>query len=275
MRASWTGRTSFAAGALTLLASFLFLTWPARTQDRATPEVDVALVLAVDISYSMDPDELELQRQGYVQALRSPAFHEAVRKGVHGRVAIAYLEWAGPQSQYLIAPWTIIDGPESSAELASTIDKAPTRRAYRTSISAALDKSVELFETGNIRALRNVIDISGDGPNNQGRIVTVSRDDALAKGITINGLPIQLKRPGYLDLDYLDEYYRDCVIGGPGAFLISIRDRSQFAEAIRTKMILEVAGQFPPRSLFDRAQAAGNPANCMVGERQWRQRMDN
>ncbi len=238
-------------------------------------QVDVSLVLAVDISYSMDPDELELQRQGYIQALKSPEFQEAVRKGVHGRVAIAYLEWAGPQSQYLIAPFMIIDGPETTAELASTIARAPLRRAYRTSISAAIDRSVELLEQSNIDALREVIDVSGDGPNNQGRVVTQARDDAVAKGISINGLPVMVKRPGYLDLDNLDDYYRACVIGGPGSFVIPIYDKAQFADAIRTKLVLEIAGQFPPRQLFDHAQQGSDQVNCTAGERQWRPRMDN
>lgn len=240
----------------------------------APPEVDVALVLAVDISYSMDPDELELQRQGYVQAMRSPEFEKAVKDGIHGRVALAYLEWAGPQSQHVIAPMTILEGAESIAEFAATVARAQTRRAYRTSISAAIDTSVRLLEDSGIAALRQVIDVSGDGPNNQGRPVTQARDDAVAKGISINGLPILLKRPSYLDIDDLDVYYRSCVIGGPGAFVITIRDRAQFAEAIRTKLIQEVAGRFPPRGVIDHAQARP-AANCLAGERQWQQRIDN
>lgn len=272
--ARWTPRTGIvAAMVIAGLLTVPLLPQALAARDSINgQEVDVALVLAVDISYSMDPDELELQRQGYIEALRSREFLDAVSKGLNGRVAIAYLEWAGPNSQYLIAPFTVVEGPESAAELTGIIDRAPIRRAYRTSISAALDASVKLIEESGLNALRKVIDMSGDGPNNQGRPVTEARDEALDKGISINGLPIVIKRPGYLDLDELDVYFKECVIGGPGAFAIPIRDRAQFADAIRTKLVMEIAGLTPPSDLIWRAQASGSPS-CTVGERQWQQRM--
>lgn len=252
-------------------------------------EVDVALVLAVDISYSMDPEELALQRQGYVEALRSREFQDALAKGMIGKVAIAYVEWAGSQTFRIIAPWTIVEGPESAAELSSRIAKADMQRAYRTSIASAIDRSVELLETSGIRALRRVIDISGDGPNNQGRWVTQARDDAVAKGITINGLPILIKRPGYMDIADLDEYYRECVIGGQNAFVVPIRSAEQFALAIRTKLVLEIASTPPPARVIDLTDAGADITavpvqsreqdrsniSCAVGERQWQDRMGN
>jgi hypothetical protein len=244
-------------------------------------EVDVALVLAVDISYSMDPDELTLQRQGYVEALRSPQFHEALRKGLTGKIALTYMEWAGSNTQHVLIPWTVIDGAEVAMEVASKIDNTRINRAYRTSIASAIDKAVELLDNSGVKPLRKVIDISGDGPNNQGRSVTTARDDAIAKGITINGLPILLKRPGYLDIDNLDIYYEDCVIGGPNSFMVTIREREQFATAIRSKLLMEVASIAP--GPFDGAKvqmAQANPqrqprVSCAVGERQWRDRNAN
>lgn len=272
-----------------LFAIALWLAPPERAQAQSgSTEVDVALVLAVDISYSMDPEELTLQRQGYVEALRSREFHEAVAKGMIGKVAIAYVEWAGSQTFRIIAPWTIVEGPESAAELSSRIAKADIQRAYRTSIASAIDRSVELIETSGLRPLRKVIDISGDGPNNQGRWVTHARDDAVAKGITINGLPILIKRPGYMDIAELDEYYRECVIGGPNSFVIPIRTIDQFAAAIRTKLVQEIASAPPPARMIDietdpdgrmvpvpaQAQERAN-VSCAVGERQWQDRMGN
>lgn len=275
---------------LALFAIALWMVPPeqARAQT-ASPEVDVALVLAVDISYSMDPEELALQRQGYVDALRSREFQEALAKGMIGKVAIAYVEWAGSQTFRVIAPWTIVEGPESAAELSSRIAKADMQRAYRTSIASAIDRSVELLETSGIRALRRVIDISGDGPNNQGRWVTHARDDAVAKGITINGLPILIKRPGYMDIAELDEYYRECVIGGQNAFVVPIRSAEQFALAIRTKLVLEIASTPPPAQMIDLTEAGSEAittpvqskeqdrpnVSCAVGERQWQDRMGN
>jgi hypothetical protein len=272
-------RRSCAALQATLLQAFVFplialLLAIAPTRADGPEEVDVALVLAVDISYSMDPDELAIQRKGYVDALRSQQFLEAVRRGAIGKVAITYFEWAGTGTHYVLAPWVIIDGPASANQLAGRLEEQPVRRAYRTSISSAIDMGVKLIEESGVKAMRKVIDVSGDGPNNQGRLVTQARDEAVQKGITINGLPLMLKRPGYLDLDDLDTYYKECVIGGQGAFVIPVRDSAQFANAIRTKLILEVAGLMPPQPLVHRTQARQGPS-CVIGERQWQNRMGN
>ena len=254
-----------------LLAALTIGSGPAR----AETEVDLALVIAVDVSYSMDVDEQTLQREGFIQAFRSALVHDSIRKGLTGRIAVAYMEWAGAWDQKVILPWTVLEGPESANAFAERLAEAPTRRAQRTSISGAIDFGVKLLAESGFAALRQVIDVSGDGPNNQGRPVTVARDEALARGITINGLPIMLKTPGYFDIPDLDLYFRDCVIGGQGAFMVPAREREQFREAVKTKIILEVAGRTPPEPLIQPAQALSGRANCFAGELQWRDRMGN
>ena len=164
--------------------------------------VDVELVIAVDISYSMDPEEQALQREGYIQALTSREFLQALRKGIHGKIAVTYFEWAGYTERRVVVPWRLIEGPESADAFVGEIAAAPIRRAARTSISGAIEFGADLFEGSGYRGIRRVIDISGDGANNHGQLVTVSRDDAVAKGITINGLPIVAKRLNYADHGY-------------------------------------------------------------------------
>jgi len=241
---------------------------------QAQTEVDLALVLAVDISYSMDPEEQALQREGFAQAFRSPMVHDAIRRGMLGRIAVTYMEWAGWTDQTVIIPWTILDNPEGLLAFADRIASTPLRRAQRTSLSGAIDFSAKLLATSNVEATRRVIDISGDGPNNQGRLVIPARDEAVAQGITINGLPIMLRKPGYLDVPDLDIYFQDCVIGGQGAFVVPVREREQFPNAIKTKILLEIAGLAPPEPLIRPVQARER-ANCLVGETQWRDRMGN
>ena len=263
----WRGLDRIVAGLLLLVA---LAAGPAQAQT----EVDLALVLAVDISYSMDPEEQALQREGFAEAFRSPLVHDAIRRGMLGKIAVVYMEWAGANDQQVIVPWTVLDDPESTLAFAHKIASTPLRRAQRTSLSGAIDFSVQLLERSGFEATRRVIDISGDGPNNQGRFVVPARDEAIAKGITINGLPLMLRRPGYLDIPELDVYFRDCVIGGHGAFMIPVREREQFPQAIKTKILLEVAGLVPREPLLRRIQAVP-PVNCLVGETQWRDRMGN
>jgi hypothetical protein len=223
-----------------LLALTIWLVQP--QPGHAATEVDLALVLAVDISGSMDPDEQKLQREGFVEAFRSPLVHKAIQDGMLGRVAVVYAEWAGSSVQHIVVPWTVIEAPEDALEFAERLAQIPVRRGPRTSVSGAIDFSVKLLTESNLEPVRQVIDISGDGVNNQGRSATAARDEALARGITINGLPLLLKRPsGSWDTADLDLYFRDCVIGGPGAFMIPVREQHQFAEAIRTKIIREIA----------------------------------
>lgn len=233
--------------ALALLCGFLLLPNEGRSAD-----VDVALVLAVDISNSMDPDEQALQREGYVAAFRSPLVHQVIRSGMLGRVAVSYVEWAASNNQRVVVPWTELEGAEDAISFAEQLARAPIGRAPRTSISGAIDFSVRLLQARPGNAIRQVIDISGDGANNQGRKVTDARDEAVAKGFTINGLPLLLKRrtASAFDVENLDEHYRDCVIGGSGSFMMPVYDRSQFAEAIKTKIIREIAGREPAARLI-------------------------
>lgn len=235
--------------------------------------VDVELVLAVDVSFSMDPDEQALQREGYIRALTSTEFLRALREGANGKIAVIYVEWAGANDQKIVMPWRLIEGPESADAVAGEISRAPYRRASRTSISGALNFSKTLFDASGYRGLRRVIDVSGDGANNAGPLVAATRDEIIAMGITINGLPIMLNRPnlGYMDVTELDVYYEDCVIGGAGAFVVPIREREKFIEATRTKLVLEVAGRVPEAKVIP-ASADKPRVSCTVGERMWQER---
>ena len=239
--------------------------------------VDVELILAVDVSYSMDLDELAIQREGYAQALSSREFLQALKNGVHGRIAVTYFEWATSSDQKIIIPWRLIDGPESADAVAAEIMKTPIRRASRTSISGAIYFAMPLFDENPYRGLRRVIDISGDGPNNNGPSpVTMARDEAVAKGITINGLPIMVKEPSYstMDIENLDLYYKDCVTGGRGSFVVTIKSRDEFKEAIRTKLLMEVAGRTPPAKIVPVADDANKEprVSCLIGEKIWQDR---
>lgn len=264
--------------ALVMALSAFLLARPAiaPAQTAGVTEVDVALVLAVDISFSMDLEELALQRAGYVEALRSPEVHKAIANGATGRIGLTFFEWAGVNIQHHLIPWTVIDSPAAAMAFADELEKQPTRRGQRTSVSGAIDFSVKQLDDSPFRALRRVMDISGDGPNNSGRPVTVARDEAVRKGISINGLPIALKRPGYLDISDLDMYYEDCVIGGHGAFVISITDKAQFTQTVKTKLIMEISdAPGAPARLFMHAQARTPRVSCTIGEEMWRNRMGN
>jgi len=170
---------------------------------------------------------------------------QALKASGNGRISITYFEWANVSDQKIILPWRLIDGPQTAGAVAAELARAPYRRSSRTSISGGLMFAQSLFESSPYRGIRSVIDVSGDGANNDGPLVTLIRDEVLAKGITINGLPIMLNRPNLMNVNVegLDLYYRDCVIGGPGAFVIPIKEREKVSEAIRNKLVLEVAGR--------------------------------
>jgi len=238
-----------------------------------SPAVDVELVLAVDVSYSMDLDELAVQREGYAQAIVSKEFLQALKSLPNGRISITYFEWAASNDQKIVIPWRLIDGPETADAVAQEILKTPIRRASRTSISGAIYFAMPLFEANPYRGVRRVIDISGDGPNNNGLPIIGARDEALAKGITINGLPIMVKEPplSTMDIENLDWYYEDCVIGGPGSFVVAIRDRDKFSDAIRTKLLLEVAGATPEGRVVPAAEREPR-VSCLIGEKIWQDR---
>jgi hypothetical protein len=264
-----------------VLAAALTLAYPGsvtpQTRQAAT-EVDLQLVLAVDISYSMDPEEQRLQRDGYLQAIVSPEVMDAIRRGLIGKIAVSYVEWAGAHEQQVVIGWRIIDGPETAHAFAEELRGKPYRRAFRTSISGAINASVSLLESSGLRSQRRVIDISGDGSNNNGMLVEPARDAALAKGIVINGLPIMLFRPNnrYADVENLDAYYQDCVVGGPGSFVIPIKTPEEFVPATRRKLILEVAGIAPlwTPDIPSVVPAQSQRSDCLIGERIWRERWE-
>lgn len=246
---------------------------------RAEDQVDVALILAVDVSLSMSPMELEIQRRGYSEALTHDTVLQAIKDGVNGRIAVTYVEWAGDAMQKVVVPWTVIASPEDATAFVEKMSARPPASARRTSISGALSFAGDLFAESNVRAMKRVVDISGDGPNNQGAPVVQMRDKLVAQGITINGLPL-MTSGGYssgFDMADLDVYYTDCVIGGPGAFVVPVNDWSQFPDAIRRKLVLELAGPMPVmRAAFDgirpsalTVQVEGQGYDCLVGEKMW------
>ena len=260
-----------------MAASFLALgllpDTPAAAGGAGKLAVDVELVLAVDVSYSMDADELALQREGYASAITSPEFLDALRLGPNGRIAVEYVEWAGENEQKIVVEWRIIDGPDSAKAFSDAVRAAPIRRIYRTSISGALLFAADQFDLNGFRGLRKVIDVSGDGVNNQGPPVALARDAVVRRGITVNGLPLLMKRSASsaLDIPELDVYYEDCVIGGPGAFVIPVETMAEFSRAIRTKLVLEVAGvvQKPGPGLIRHASAEQPRISCTIGEKIW------
>ena len=251
---------------LALLAAVLASLLPVASARAVGEEVDVALVLAVDVSLSMTPEEQRIQREGYVEAFRSEVVQGAIRQGLTGRIAVAYVEWAGVGNQVVVVPWTVMGTREEANGFADRLARNPPRRSTWTSIAGALDFSAALLRDSGVEAARRVIDVSGDGPNNQGRDVTHARDEAVAQGIVINGLPLMIRQPsGPWDIPDLDRYYRDCVIGGPGAFMVPVREPAQFAQAIRTKIVREVASAEPPATLIPAQTPA--PTNCRIGMR--------
>lgn len=228
--------------------------------------VDVELVLAVDVSGSMDAEEHAVQRHGYVAAIRSAEFRRAVQSGAHGRIALTYIEWAGAGRQAIVQPWTVIADDEDAERVAERLATAPISFIRGTSISSVLDFAGALFAGNGFEGLRQVIDVSGDGPNNTGGPVEAARDRVLERGVTINGLPIMIRPSlrGAPDTPTLDAYFEDCVIGGPGAFVLPVREPHEMAEAIRMKLVLDIAGR--PEGRIIRAEAR-LPADCGVGER--------
>jgi hypothetical protein len=199
--------------------------------------VDLQLVLAVDASGSVSEARFELQKQGYVAAFRSPHLLKAIASGTRQSIAVTMVQWTGPALQIQVVPWMLIKDQASMFAFADAIARAP-RQLFGggTSISGAIDHAMTLFPATELRGARRVIDVSGDGGNNRGRAVTQARDEAVDAGATINGLPILALEPG------LDLYYRDNVIGGPGAFMVPAESYETFAEAVLKKLIIEIAG---------------------------------
>lgn len=231
---------------LACLFALLLLVVPARAQDRK--EVDLALALAIDISGSIDPDEAKLQRRGYVEAFRDPVIVKAILGGPNGRIAVAYFEWSDSWMQKLLIDWTLLDSEEAISAFARRLSDAPISIARRTSISGAIRYAVPLFGRSPYEPARKVLDISGDGSNNDGGLVTDMRFEALKERIAINGLPIMNGRPnpfGFPAEDDLDQYYLHCVTGGPRSFVEVARSFEDFPRAVRKKLLQEVADLSP------------------------------
>lgn len=228
-----------------ILLGFLVFSKAAYT---APIPVDLELVLAVDVSGSMDREESALQRTGYVSAFRHPSIIGAVKHGSLGRIAVTYLEWGAYGNTHLVVDWMLIKDKASAENFAALLEKTARLVAQRTSISGAMDSAATMFAENNFEGRRRVIDISGDGANNSGDLVNLARDRTVAKGITINGLPIlnnRESRMGYRQIAGLDLYYRNCVIGGPRAFYIVANNFNDFARAVLRKLILEIADRTP------------------------------
>jgi hypothetical protein len=213
---------------------------------RAEP-VDLLLVLAADVSRSVDHQKFMLQREGYAAAVSDPQVLDAIRSGPHGKVALLFVEWSGFGAQKVVIDWTAIDGPAAARRFGDQLVEAPRSFADRTSISGGIDFSVEQLKRSPFQSTRRTIDVSGDGTNNAGRDVRIARDETVAKGITINGLVILSERQVPWNPEHtnppggLEKYYRDNVIGGPGAFVVAAEGFQSFGRAIVKKMIAEIA----------------------------------
>lgn len=262
-----------------LTAAGLLMTVPGA---QAREPVDVALVLAVDVSRSMSPRELSIQREGYAAALNHPDVVRAISQGAYGRIAVTMFEWAGETSTEQVFDWTLVETGADADALSAIVRNSKPRGQRRTSISGAILHAVKRLEEAPFDGFRKVVDISGDGPNNQGQPVLAVREAALGRRIVINGLPLMTgdgAGSGF-NIPDLDVYYSECVIGGPGSFLVPVTSWDQFPEAIRRKLILEIGGlpltpqmvvpaqAPPPLSL----QLSSEPYDCLIGEKIWDQR---
>jgi hypothetical protein len=272
------------------IAGIVGLSAPVTAQQGGMIRVDLELVLAVDISQSMDYDEHSIQRQGYVDAFRHKDVISAMLSGPEGKIAVLYMEWAGDFDPIETIPWTIIDTKEAAAKFADRLENEPIYGEQRTSISRALATAKEHITRNSIASHRQVIDVSGDGANNAGRLVEGVRDEVVKAGIVINGLPIMLNKPKeFYDIDHLDRYYKHCVIGGQAAFIAPVFDLRHLSSTIRKKLVMEIAsldldtGAAPIQ--FAEAEAPALPnrpgivkaqlklptekTDCTIGEQVW------
>jgi hypothetical protein len=222
----------------------------------AAEEVDLLLVLASDVSRSVDAEKFKLQHDGYVATISDPRVIEAIRSGPHGRIAMCFVEWSGVEAQRVVIDWTVIDNAKAAQNFASQLDEAQRSFDDRTSISGGIDFAMTQLERAPFQARRRTIDVSGDGTNNSGRDVTTARDDAVAHGVTINGLVILSKpseSPMAWNADHtnppggLEAYYRNNVVGGPNSFVMVAENFQAFSQAILNKLIAEVASADQPR----------------------------
>lgn len=253
-----------------LIAAGVVLALPAQAQP---VEVDVELALMVDVSRSMNPLELEIQRRGYAQAIASDEVVGAILNSFTGSIAVTYVEWAGRHLQRTVVPWTLIDSPEAAQAVAAELTAEFDYSMRRTSISGAIEFAQFDIETNDFEGLRKVIDISGDGPNNDGLAVTRARDMALDAGLVINGLPLMTEdSSSRWGIDDLDVYYWECVVGGPGAFVIPVLSWDDFPLAVRRKLVLELVQERDILRLDQDTRRRDDGYDCLIGEklrRQW------
>lgn len=256
---------------LTTLAMLLSLSAANTALAQSGQEVDVELVLAVDTSRSMDMEEARIQREGYVSALKHKEFIDAVKSGLTGRIAISYFEWAGDVVQGSVIDWQIIENEQDAIAFAEKLAARPVEMQRRTSISAAIAHGATMLVSNSYHGMRQVIDVSGDGPNNSGNPVAPARDRAVEAGIVINGLAIML-RPSGTSVG-LDQYYSDCVAGGPGSFVLPVHDIEDFGVAVRRKLVMEVSG-IEPKSVVRHIADKPSKSDCLAGEKQWQDMFD-
>jgi hypothetical protein len=220
---------------------------------RAAEPADLLLVLAADVSRSIDEGKFQLQREGYAAAIADPRVLDAVTAGRNRRIAVAFVEWSGERSQKLLIDWTLIDGAAAARRFGDQLLELPRAFAERTSISGGIDFAMSVLARAPYDAPRRTIDVSGDGTNNSGRDVALARDAAVSAGVTINGLVILSDRPMTWNPEHtnprggLANYYRNNVIGGPGAFVIVAENFNSFGHAIIRKLIAEIADATPPQ----------------------------
>jgi Protein of unknown function (DUF1194) len=241
------------AGARLITFIAIILLLPGVLTARAAEEVDLLLVLSSDVSRSIDAPKFKLQRDGYAAAIVNPRVIQAIRSGALGKIGVSFVEWSGVGAQKIVIDWTIIHDEASAKDFSAQVIEAPRAFADRTSISGGIDFAVAQLARSPYDAARRTIDISGDGNNNAGRDVTAARDEALAKGVTINGLVILTENPPYFGADHtnppggLENYYRNNVVGGPGAFVMVAENFNSFGQAILNKLIAEIAANPYPK----------------------------
>jgi hypothetical protein len=233
------------------------------------------LVLAVDVSQSMDPDEQALQRGGYVAAFRHDDIIQAILSGPRKRIAVTYMEWGDVYDQTQVVPWTLIASRDDALAFADRLAQEQIYPSQRTSIARALMRAADLIDFNEYDGLRKVIDVSGDGPNNAGPMVEIARDAVAERGVIVNGLPITLKvGDSWYDISNLDQYYKDCVITGAGSFVRPVKSLEEMAAGIRDKLMLEIAGL--PATIepaqFEEQPPNSDRADCLIGEKLWQSR---
>lgn len=275
-------KSSLRGVAALAIAAIVGIAAPVTAQQGGKIRVDLELLLAVDISQSMDFDEHTIQRNGYVEAFRHKDVVDALMSGPEGKIAVMYMEWAGDFDPIPTIPWTIIDSPKAAHDFAERLANEPIFGEQRTSISTALLAAQDYILNNNITSTRQVIDVSGDGANNAGRLVEPVRDAVVKSGIIINGLPIMLNKPKeFYDIDHLDRYYKHCVIGGAAAFIAPVFDLRHLSSTIRKKLVMEIASlevepdmapiQFAETPGITRAQLKlpTEKTDCTIGEKVW------